>query len=94
MTLYKSEVQIYNIFNHNCAVTAWLLNGRRGMLLESNLTFGKASAFLREIFIISPQYILISRYLASSVIVEELEKSRQEASARAGIRHERVIATF
>ena len=28
--------------------------------------------------------IVFSRYLASSVIVEELEKSRQEASARAG----------
>ena len=44
MTLYNSEVQIFNIFNHNCAVTAWLPNGRRGMLLESNPTFGKASA--------------------------------------------------
>ena len=32
----------------------------------------------------SPVVQMFLRYLASSVIVEELEKSRQEASARAG----------
>ena len=31
------------------AVTAWLLNGRREMLLESNPTFGRASAFVNFI---------------------------------------------
>ena len=32
-------------------------------------------------------YNCLLRYLASSVIVEELEKARQEASARAGKHH-------